>query len=56
MMLMNSKNSTSNSPKVDDSMKALILEYMTQSNNGNHAEAEVILHKINTMRKLTNDS
>jgi hypothetical protein len=37
-------------------MRTLILEYMTQSNNGNHAEAEVILHKINTMRKLTDDS
>ena len=55
-MLMNSKHSTKNSPKVDASMKALILEYMNQCNNGNHAEAEVILHKINTMRKLTDVS
>ena len=55
-MLMNSKNITSKSQKVDDTMKTLILEYMNHSNNGNHAEAEVILHKINTMRKLTDDS
>ncbi len=55
-MPMNSKHSTETSHKVDDSMKALILEYMNQSNNGNYAEAEVLLHKINMMRKLTDDS
>ena len=55
-MQMNSKHTTSKSQKVDDSMRALILEYMNHSNSGNHAEAEVILHKINTMRKLTDDS
>ena len=36
-------------------MKRLILDYINQSNLGNHAEADVILHKINTMRKLCND-
>jgi len=37
-------------------MKTLILDYINQSNSGNHAQAEVILHKINTMRKLTDVS
>ena len=54
-MKNNSKNTSLNSQKVDDTMKALIMNYINASNRGDHAQAELILHEINTMRKLTDD-
>ena len=52
-MKMNSEDDTLKSQKVDDSMKALILEYIKARNEDRLSDAEVILHKINTMRKLS---
>ena len=52
-MKMNSEDDTLKSRKVDDSMKALILEYIKAQNEERLSDAEVILHKINTMRKLS---
>ena len=52
-MKMNSEDDTLKSQKVDESMKALILEYIKAQNEKRFADAEVILHKINTMRKLS---
>ena len=52
---MNSKKGSMNSQKIDDSMRALIMNYINAHNRGDHATAEVILHEINTMRKLTDD-
>ena len=52
-MKMNSEDDTLKSRKVDDSMKALILEYIKAQNEDRLSDAEVILHKINTMRKLS---
>ena len=52
-MKMNSEDDTLKSQKVDDSMKALIMEYIKAQNEKRFADAEVILHKINTMRKLS---
>ena len=54
-MKMNSEDDTLKSQKVDDSMKALILEYIKAQNEDRFADAEVILHEINTMRKLCDD-
>ena len=51
-MKMNSEDDTLKSQKVDDSMKALIMEYIKAQNDKRFSDAEVILHKINTMRKL----
>ena len=51
-MKMNSEDDTLKSQKVDDSMKSLIMEYIKAQNEDRLADAEVILHKINTMRKL----
>ena len=31
------------------------MNYIHATNKGDHAAAEVILHEINTMRKLTDD-
>ena len=52
-MKMNSEDDTLKSQKVDESMKALIMEYIKAQNEKRFADAEVILHKINTMRKLS---
>ena len=52
-MKMNSEDDTLKSQKVDESMKALIMEYIKAQNEDRLADAEVILHKINTMRKLS---
>ena len=52
-MKMNSEDDTLKSQKVDESMKALILEYIKAQNEDRLSDAEVILHKINTMRKLS---
>ena len=49
---MNSEDDTLKSQKVDESMKSLIMEYIKAQNDKRFADAEVILHKINTMRKL----
>ena len=54
-MKMNSEDDTLKSQKVDESMKALILEYIKAQNEDRFADAEVILHKINTMRKYPKD-
>ena len=51
-MNKNSEDDTLKSQKVDDSMKALIMEYIKAQNEDRLSDAEVILHKINTMRKL----
>ena len=50
---MNSEDDTLKSQKVDESMKALIMEYIKAQNEDRLSDAEVILHKINTMRKLS---
>ena len=50
-MKMNSEDDTLKSQKVDESMKALIMEYIKAQNEDRLSDAEVILHKINTMRK-----
>ena len=54
-MKMNSEDDTLKSQKVDESMKALIMEYIKAQNEDRFADAEVILHKINTMRKYPKD-
>ncbi len=51
-MKKNSKENTPDSHKVDDSIKALIMEYIDAHNNGEHAKAEVLLHNIKEMRRL----
>ena len=52
-MNKNSNEDTSKSQKVVESMKVLIMEYIKAQNEKRFADAEVILHKINTMRKLS---
>ena len=52
-MKKNSNEDTSKSQKVDESMKTLIMGYIKAQNEKRFADAEVILHKINTMRKLS---
>ena len=52
-MNKNSEDDTLKSQKVDESMKALIMEYIKAQNEDRLSDAEVILHKINTMRKLS---
>ena len=52
---MNSEDDTLKSQKVDESMKSLIMEYIKAQNDKRFSDAEVILHKINTMRKLNDD-
>ncbi len=54
-MNKNSKDDTLKSQKVDESMRTLIMEYIKAQNEKRFADAEVILHKINTMRKLSDD-
>ena len=54
-MNKNSEDDTLKSQKVDESMKALILEYIKAQNEKRFADAEVIIHKINTMRKYPKD-
>ena len=51
-MKKNSKESTPDSQKVDDSIKALVMSYIDAQNREDHAQAELILHKINEMRRL----
>jgi|TARA_B000000609_G_C24052463_1_gene282023 hypothetical protein len=54
-MNKNSDEDILKSKKVDESMKTLIMEYIHAQNDKRFADAEVILHKINTMRKLNDD-
>ena len=54
-MNKNSKDDSLNLPKVDESMRTLVMEYIKAQNEKRFADAEVILHEINTMRKLTDD-
>ena len=54
-MNKNSKDDILKSQKVDESMRTLIMEYIKAQNEERFADAEVILHKINTMRKLSDD-
>ena len=51
-MKKNSNESTPDSQKIDDSLKALIMSYIDAHNREDHAQAELILHKINEMRRL----
>ena len=46
-----------NSPS-DDSLRALMLEYIKaeNANDSEHAKAEELLHEINTMRKLCDEN
>ena len=53
-MKQNSNEHISNSP-VDDSMRDLVLAYIAAKNAEDDAKAEVILHEINELRRLTND-
>jgi len=53
-MKQNSSEHTSNSP-VDDGMRDLVLAYMKAKNADDDAKADLILHKINELRRLTND-
>ena len=55
-MRMNLKHSTMKSEKLDDSLRALVLEYIKVHNSGNHSKAEEILHEINTFKKLCDDT
>ena len=51
---MNSDKHTENS-QVDESMRDLVLAYIKAKNAEDDAKAEVILHEINQLRRLTND-
>ena len=51
-MKKNSKENTQDSNKVDESLRALIMDYINAQNSGDEAKAEVILHNINEMRRL----
>ena len=51
-MKKNSNESTPDSQKVDDSLKALIMSYIDAHNREDHAQAELILHKFTEMRRL----
>ena len=53
---MNSKKGSMNSQKIDESMRGLVMNYIHAHNRGDHATAEVILHEINTMRKLCDET
>ena len=53
-IMTNSEEHTKNS-QVDESMKDLVLAYIKAKNADDDAKAEVILHEINELRRLTND-
>ena len=55
-MRMNLKHSTMKSEKLDDSLRALVLEYIKVHNSGDHSKAEEILHEINTLRRLCDET
>ena len=52
--MTNSEEHIKNS-QVDESMKDLVLAYIKAKNADDDAKAEVILHEINELRRLTND-
>ena len=54
-MNKNSKDDILKSHKVDESIRKLIMDDIKAQNEERFADAEVILHKINTMRKLSDD-
>ena len=39
--------------KTDETIRALVLEYIEAHNAKHYSAAEELLHKINTLRKLT---
>ncbi len=41
---------------LDDSLRSLILQYIKAHNEGKHADAELLLHEINTMRRLCDEN
>ena len=49
---MTYNNDLSNSPKIDDATRELILAYINAHNQGDNAQAEQLLHKIQTMREI----
>ena len=53
-IMTNSEEHIKNS-QVDESMKDLVLAYIKAKNADDDAKAEVILHEINELRRLTND-
>ena len=53
-MKQNSDEHTSNSPLEDD-MRDLILAYVKAKNADDDAKADLLLHQINELRRLTND-
>ncbi len=54
-MNKNSREDIINSEMVDESMRTLVMEYIKAQNEKRFADAEVILHEINTIRKLTDE-
>ena len=55
-MKKNSNEHTPDSQKVDESLRALIMDYIDAQNSGDEAKAEVLLHNINEMRRLCDGS
>ena len=53
-IMTNSEEHIKNS-QVDESLKDLVLAYIKAKNADDDAKAEVILHEINELRRLTND-
>ena len=53
-MKQNLDEHISNSP-LDENMRELILAYMEAENADDNAKAELLLHQINKLRRLTND-
>tara|TARA_B100000927_G_scaffold8051_1_gene6536 strand:- start:312 stop:470 length:159 start_codon:yes stop_codon:yes gene_type:complete len=51
---MNSDSNTTNS-QVDDNLKDLILAYIKAKNAEDDAKADILLHEINQLRRITND-
>ncbi len=56
---MSSKKDSRKSQKddaLDDSLRVLVLQYIKAHNEGKHADAELLLHEINTMRRLCDEN
>ena len=51
---MNSDSNTTNS-QVDENLKDLILAYIKAKNAEDNAKADLLLHEINQLRRITND-
>ena len=54
-MKKNSSNSTPNEYQISDEVRDLIIRYMEACNEGKHAEAEVLLHKIKQQNNESHD-